>query len=1684
MRQLAAVAYGSLCSVVCSSPLASNGRQNHVIAGTVVDRFISWALPLVRDVTVGNGAAELALAGLREFLNIGDASRLEVYVVPIMEACKELLEDERTSLNLLHQLLGILTLISGKFGQCFLPHFIDIVDLLLGWALVPDLSESDRSTIMDSFLQFQEHWLSDLQFSLRLLLKFLGDMEALVQDGSVGTPQQFRRLLALLSCFLTVLEVTAKGMLEMNLLEQISEPLLRMLPRLLACLSAVGKKFGWSKCTKESWRCLILLAGILCEKFSTFYPMAVEILFRSLCEDSSTSDLGSGNIPSFQVHGMLKSNMQLLSLQKLSLLPSSVQKILHSSSPLSQLRLHPNHLVAGSSAATYIFLLQHESDGVVKQAINSLTEELEFLKDMIEKIWGCQNQVDSKCNLDLGSPKCYSDLELFALVKFDLKILLSCVCSHTDGSLLDQMDVATSTSHHERSVMLVSFIFEKLNPFESPIQGDAELQVHVLKTLHKLSKVEFLTKCAITKTNSLDVDSERQNQATSKNMHSVLVIEYLKKYNVYIVRALNALYLTVKLEGLEWVRSFCGAVIAMNTDLSLTHYSSEACKRASISNTLLFSVLEAASDRELKVRSNVASVLELLLQARLIHPGHFYSVTIVVLDKLGDPDTSIKNAFVRLLSIALPITVYAFGDFGDGVGAPCGVGSIGFGNGAYMQWKQVFVLKQQPRQFLSQQLVSVLSYISQRWKVPLSPWIQRLVFSCRYKKDLLSSQQEETGNPGSNGLWMDVKVVGTMLDKVCPVNNVAAAWWAIHEAARHCINVRLRTNLGGPTQTFAALEHMLLDIAHVLQLDTEQNEGNLNLGAARVHLLPMRLMLDFVEALKKNVYNAYEGSSVLPCAARQSSLFFRANKKVCEEWFARICEPMMNAALAMQCHPATVHYCAIRLQDLQSLLASALKDKPHTQVAEYLHNFSARFAGDVMQVLRHMALALCRSREPESLVGLQKWVIVTFSSLFAEDSQLVTAHLGSSLAFSWITGLVYQAHGQYEKAAAHFCHLLQSEDALNSMGSEGVQFAIARVIESYTALSDWKSLETWLLELQALRAKHAGKSYSGALTTAGNEINAIHALARFDEGDLQAAWGFLDLTPKSSSELTLDPKLALQRSEQMLLQAMLQRGVGKMDKVSEEIENAKLMLEETLSVLSLDGLTEAAAYATQLHCIFAFEESCKNNGQDEPKQLSAVVSSLHQVLQYPIIKVHQDSSLWMKVLRVYHTVLPTSLLTLQLFQKLMGLARKQRNFMMAHRLNEFLRTHLADCHEGKYTELFLKNLQYESILLAYTEDKYEDALTSLWSLVHSYMTSPLLTASDADSILKAKACLKLSAWLSQKNLYNNLENVLYKMHADFADFWTLDSTSLSRSRISAPDLNYNLILEEIVGTTTKLSTHFCPVMGKSWLSYASWCYNQARGSVSAPNTILHPMSPVLHPEILPDRFQLKAEEVSRVEAIIIKLFQSRIHIKSASDVGEERIIWPGSDEYLKNEASLKGLVQQTVYLIQEAAAVPGVEDCNGECPSAVLTSQLRMSFLHSNLGIENDDIESSVNELVDIWWSLRRRQVSLFGHAAHGYLQFLTHASFKLQDSHSTSSDLDSVNQKTGNCTLRATLYILHILLNYGVELRDILEHGLATTPLLPWQVGMGCICHSTGISSVVTYASVIDHSISHGTYL
>ncbi|KAK4437820.1 hypothetical protein Salat_0116000 [Sesamum alatum] len=809
VRHAAATAYGALCSVLCSLSVASNGRQNHIILGSLVDRFIGWSLPSVRNIS--NGTSEIALESLREFLNVGEVGAVERYALPILKACQELLEDERTSMSLLPSLLGVLTLISLKFFRCFQPHFMDIVDLLLGWALVSDIVESDKRVIMDSFLQFQKHWVNNMQFSLGLLSKFLGDMDVLLQDGSPGTPQQFKRLLALLSCFCTVLQSVASGLLEINFLEQIREPLSQMVPVLLGCLSMVGKKFGWSKWIEDSWRCLTLLAEILSERFSTFYPIAVDILFASLEREHANQVVGTQTISSFQVYGVLKTNLQLLSLQKLGLMPSSVNKTLQFDGPISRLRLHPNHLVTGSVAATYIFLLQHGKNDVVEKTMDSLFEELQLLKCKLEKISGKGDALE----LAVAS-NVYSKSELVVLIKFNWEVLLSCVALREGGSSIGRAEM--DALYLSRAQKLAVFLTDKFAPFNLPIPSSVDLQVTLLRTLERLAAVEFISKCSTRKQNSgtscPETSSAKYMEVENvRDLYPAMVFGHLRRYTALLTKALDVSSpLAVKVEALKWIHKFCENVIDVYRNIKNPLYPCQAVACWKIIQDLLFSIVTAASDREPEVRSLVATVLEMLLKAKIIHLMHFPILAEMILEKLGDPEKDIKNAYLKLLCHVLPMTIYICG--------LCDCGAVNtwwpqfpaLANRSSLHWKQVFALKQLPQQLHSQQLISILSYISQRWKVPLSSWIQRLIYTCRSKKHHSLTQPEEAESFDANGLWWDIRVEEDILERICSVNRLAGAWWAIHEAARFCITTRLRTNLGGPTQTFAALERMLLDV--------------------------------------------------------------------------------------------------------------------------------------------------------------------------------------------------------------------------------------------------------------------------------------------------------------------------------------------------------------------------------------------------------------------------------------------------------------------------------------------------------------------------------------------------------------------------------------------------------------------------------------------------------------------------------------------------------------------------------------------------------------------------------------------------------------------------------------------------------------------------------------------------------
>ncbi|BBN09596.1 serine/threonine-protein kinase SMG1 [Marchantia polymorpha subsp. ruderalis] len=1627
----------------------------------VPQEFVGWALPQLAKASLDTEAAVVALTGLQEFLNLGDPVALERFAPPILKACQSLLEDEGTSMTLLRPLLGVLVVLGFKFSWCVQPHFADMVDLLLGWALESEVSEVDCRIITDSFVQFQKLWVGSLSFSMNLLSKFLGDMEVLAQDATPTTPQQSRRLLALASCFVTVLQATTSGVLEADKADLIYEPALEMLPRLISCLVTAGRKFADFSWTAIACQCMTLFADFLKEKFANYYSSALQVLFQILTPEIKSAQRGSvvgllsapagSALQSQQVLSLLQVNVQLICAQGPGLQASAVSKLLEWDSPFSGLRLHSSRPVTALIATTYLLLLQHGSMAVSLEASKCLKQELDFLRLFLAQSPGKAAEVLSMCAIGR-----ISDSEAVALFKFDLTALTGSACLKKGITLKSLGEKNLSAGHAgdhadvqlAKLMNLKSFILDRLNPSQDPLQWYPNLQLVVVQALHRIcSHILFMRLSgAYIKSKDFEVDG----------------IDLLNECCAVIVPSLHTnASLPLKLEVLDWICHLCEAVSSQkdlisslkvkgNHGLNANH--TKTGEVAGLSCSLLCSLLTAASHSEPKVRGRVANVFELLLQAEMVAPAQLQAIAVVALEQLGDSEPTLQAAFRNVLAAVGPAALWMRGWF-------CSGSDLSIPSQAC--WKQMYTGKTSAQHLRPQQLVTILNYISQRWQNLPPTWLQRLVHNCpssaRSGSSAVEEEERSTKVDSCSGDYKaesgpdELGYDSELLERACGSNNLAAGWWAIQIGARHFITVRLRTHLGGPTQTFADLERMLVSAAHLFQSDGGQRDIANSVSSMGVQLLPMRLLLEFVEALEKNIYNAYEGSVILTPAPTASAPFFRTNKKVCEEWFVRIRDALMNLSVAIQCYSGTFYHASLKLQDLTVITATALRDSARPQSSDNQLSLKVKVQQDVYRVLRHASLALCRAHEVDALLGLQMWTSSSFGALLTEDSSLLQKDVGP---LGWMTGLGYQAQGQYERAAAHYTHLLQSDEALGIMGADGVQFTIARTIESYGALGDWEALDSWLQELQLLRAKHAGKAYSGALTTAGNDMNAIHALARFDAGDVQGAWGYLDLTPQSSSELTADPRQALQRSEQMLLQAMLRR--SNRDDAERDLATAKAMLEGGLLVAALDGLSDAAPFVMQLECIRAYEATgILRSVHDDFSVLklsdTASMSALPQVIESPLDVLEQDCHQWLKLFRVYHTTLPESPITLQLHQQLVRLARKQFNMRLARRLLRQTPSEQAFTGAGSLSRNLLIGFKYERILLHYAEEKQEEAMVELWDFVRGSMfINPFAHTPEAGNSIMAKACLKLSSWLQHKPPQISATSLVPKLNLENVVGHRLENDDNVDFRVTegSPNGNFTSILQEIVGAGTKAATVLCPDMAKAWFLYASWCYDHAKSFLTGSCVL---STPLVFDQLLESELDTNGDSLT--VSVIAKVITAALAKTGEEDVDAESRADHESKLARDKILGLDSLAQRLLSIMQNAAGAVGVEDSDGESPAKQLSMQLLQELQMLPFMSNPYEVGALVHQLMQLWWDLRRKRVSLFEHAARGFLQYLS-MSNKEKPSGLCSKKgwSDRLKLKRADGVLSASLFVLRILLNYGVELEETLVQGLASVPPSPWQ--------------------------------
>ncbi|XP_017113097.1 serine/threonine-protein kinase Smg1 [Drosophila elegans] len=255
-----------------------------------------------------------------------------------------------------------------------------------------------------------------------------------------------------------------------------------------------------------------------------------------------------------------------------------------------------------------------------------------------------------------------------------------------------------------------------------------------------------------------------------------------------------------------------------------------------------------------------------------------------------------------------------------------------------------------------------------------------------------------------------------------------ATAWLQFEAARYCVDQRLRTTLGKPQETFLGFEAIIMRHARLLSGCAKELERSALDGLSLEQFVSMQgnlgLLLGFLDALEKLIYNAAEGSAfALRPPEKPVAAFFRLNNPTCQSWFNRIRIGVVIIAMHVQQPELVIRYAQ------QILLTQKTQDATYSQAIVY------------------MAWAWVSCQEADSLRGLCLW-----------------ARSRSSKSYQWLCCAADQAAGKLESALAGYRSILAEEEERQQQKQQPElephtrQFVVAQMMQCLQDLGQWSQL--------------------------------------------------------------------------------------------------------------------------------------------------------------------------------------------------------------------------------------------------------------------------------------------------------------------------------------------------------------------------------------------------------------------------------------------------------------------------------------------------------------------------------------------------------------------------------------------------------------------------------------------------
>eukprot|EP00106_Octopus_bimaculoides_P021655 XP_014789097.1 PREDICTED: serine/threonine-protein kinase SMG1-like isoform X1 [Octopus bimaculoides] len=1633
------------------------------IMGPNADRYFQWLFAQTNSAT-DDDIRQLFLLALLETLKCDEKKQtLADFMQNVMANVQTLLENA-DSAEILIAVVNIIQQLSKVYPHVFNSHFRDTVDILVGWHI--DLTQKESLTVYTSeaLVSFHQFWIRDLSFSITLLGQFLEDMEAYAEDlnlqvnGQIMTEDEIpavsecnTKISALLKVFTTVVRSLGDSFSPNKGSTISKEYISEVLEKIIRSVEHASRFVFSERVRIVANYCLTLLVNQLQSNLVHNVETLLPYITSQITLDRYVSDKF--------VLSLLAIIQKVVEFVNFNLPVHFISTLLGPNSLLQTLRFSHHEEICVQLMTVYHGVMSLKNVPLLEEAYRNVVGDIEVAYNRLLRECGEEEQFIIVDNA--FAKKEYNVKQAETVLVFNLAALAEIY--NTKNNLIVMWALTPS---------IFDLLIKHLHPLNQPlVDRYPAVQYATIHSLysHCTRHSNFISSSSLLTQNTALEGSVLAGVSPATSGHFTAILRLLVD-----ILSLNMVTYDCKCLCLKWCSEIANTLQTSQNVYLTTEFGE-----------LLKALIWLGYDQEHQICLSACQCLHNVLKSSpSISDDILIRCVELCIYRLTDHHKHVKDAYSSLLK-AIPLNLTAclstLVRLEDGLQTKTSCKVRGL-KAAWLARRQ-HICRTQPAIFHSHNFRQVMAYILQN-NMPSTfgslNWLESMFFS------QMSEKEEEKKD--------DAVTLASLVS-----GNYALLWfWSTWEAAQFCVLSRLRTPLGKPQETFTTIESVIKAYAAEIRnkgdledglksYDPKKGEKNADYNASvRVHLL-----LQFMEHLEKQLYNAYEGCAVAMSAApKPVRTFFRTNKGTCQEWLNRIRTCIMMIAL----------HCGMPSMVIRqaSELLWELKESNNSQGSEFEH------------IIIFMVQALVELKCPEAVQGIYNW---------CKDV------IGRKVP--WIKAMIEKACGRYELAAKE-CKLFlksaltkegeerkvdsrSSSPDINSHSSEDlnrkviltkfiepdrllIHFISNEVTDCYMRLSDWESALEWQDTMQEYRADTSLGSLNKAFSSAV-DINYIKSLGCFENGDYEGVRSSMELIPGMSlSESILSnqqpmgllwsPKHSLEHAHKQFVRVVtLLQEQNKSNSLKSEmskcLDQCEHFLENILVVQSLQWPTFVPSeYIAELDIIAALKKQL----EDKRGKMALVALSEKLVLD----EADQDVSTYLQVMR---------LLNLQnhmqpgndkrsdgntqmsrLYLSTASLARKQHNHKLAERLlQQHIRSLTKNPENGKLP-------MSDGVLPA---------------LVNLHANSSGLSILDILKVEREYAKLLHSTGQNKEAL-----DVVSSSIAHFHE-WGSDNCNNTASGLTGESMVVSALQKikdraqqgqcrELCARSLLTLVKWLQLDHKTLASISSQLKSPpAVGETTALGTCVRNIRLLLEMEDMKETIDFSTSNVepldkkglllngssflSDSDAIIDRLLRlstakSPTLAKAWFAIANWCYKWGrkavdnashGSVELLEEEkqqilsllpATTESSESDKVMSVLSKIHTPisSEEDISDQDQSlyddGTETTRKQLVSSCTSLQVVSEDC---IGGLMDVWKSVVQRVYHYYQLSVNAYFRYLQLNAGLQTVSTSFHAKTDEPNE---DINIIATLRLLRLLVKHAWELRDVLETGLAETPTAPWK--------------------------------